>query len=147
MAITDDIKVNKEISISAEYLKFQAVRASGPGGQNVNKVATKIRLIYAVHNDASLPWEIKNRLLALPSITLNRAGNIVITSQEGRSQYENRIDALEKLKRLIKQACIKPKERKATNPTRASKENRLQSKKRHSATKKNRNARIDFDEE
>lgn len=147
MSSKEDLIINNTISIPSDCLVFQAVRASGPGGQNVNKVATKIRLIYAVHDDVSLPWEIKNRLLALPSIALNKAGNIVITSQEGRSQYDNRVDALKKLRALIRFACIPPKERKATKPTRASKEERLQVKKKNAAIKKSRNTRIDFEEE
>jgi ribosome-associated protein len=95
----------------------------------------------------NLPGEILNRLLSNPGITYDARGRIVITEQSGRSQYENKLLALKTLKAMFRKAMIKPKIRKSTMPTRASKEVRLQSKKIDGAKKKFRQQRIDTDEE
>jgi ribosome-associated protein len=141
------LNISPTFSIPEETITFKTMRASGPGGQNINKVETKIRLIYDYTLHVNLPGEILNRLLSNPGITYDAKGRIVITEQSGRSQYENKLLALKTLKAMFRKAMIKPKIRKSTMPTRASKEVRLQSKKIDGAKKKFRQQRIDTDEE
>ena len=124
----------------ADELKFEFRRASGPGGQNVNKVATAVRLRFEVRGSGSLPEDVKERLLQLAGNRVTAEGVLVIESQRYRTQERNRQDALEKLRALIARARRKPKRRKRTKPTAESRERRLGAKRRRSATKCGRSA-------
>jgi ribosome-associated protein len=130
-----------EFRIRPEEIRFDFVRASGPGGQNVNKVATAVQLRFDARNSLSLTPEIRERLLQLAGNRATDAGEILIDARRFRTQQRNREDALERLFRLLDRACIPPKIRHRTRPTWASQERRLNQKRRRSDTKHNRNAR------
>lgn len=141
------LRINDQYSIPEETLTFKTVRSSGPGGQNVNKVETKVRLIYNIFKHEDLPAAVRFRLMSFPDIKLNKDGLVMITEQRGASQYENKELAIKLLKTYIKKALIVPKIRKATIPTRVSKEDRLQTKHITGERKKTRSKRINIDEE
>jgi ribosome-associated protein len=129
------IKINQNISIDENNIKYDFVRSSGPGGQNVNKVATAVQLRYDLENSV-LPEEIKTRLLKLAGNRVNKENVLVIEAKQYRTQEKNRNDALDRLIKLIKKASVKPKKRKRTKPTKESQEKRLEEKKRRSEIKK-----------
>ena len=119
-------------------LRWTFARAGGPGGQNVNKVASKALLRWNVLASPSIGAEIKERLLVQERGRVTTEGELIITSQRYRDQERNRIDCLEKLASAIALASVRPKARKATRPTRGSREARLQEKRRRSSVKSRR---------
>jgi ribosome-associated protein len=119
-------------------IRWSFARSGGPGGQNVNKVASKAELRWDVVNSPSLPAEVKSRFLVLFGSRITVDGELIIISQRYRDQGRNREDCLAKLRAMMRQAATAPRPRKATKPTRASKLNRLRAKKRRSETKKSR---------
>ena len=133
--------VTPEISIPDEEFEWKFIRSSGPGGQNVNKVASAVQLRFLLPRNTSLPTAARNRLRRMAGQKLIDDGSILISARSERSQEQNRRDALERLAELIRAALIEPKVRKKTRPTRASKERRIESKKRRSTTKQGRGAR------
>jgi ribosome-associated protein len=128
------------LTVPDEELEFIALRASGPGGQNVNKVATAVQLRYDIRR-ASLPEPLRERLLARKDARLSREGVLVIKAQRFNSQEKNREDAKRRLLALIEAAAAIPTPRKPTRPTRASRERRMESKLRNSRIKAQRGQR------
>jgi ribosome-associated protein len=136
------IPVTPRISIDESTLSERFIHASGPGGQNVNKVASAVQLRFDAKR-AHLPFDIHARLEALAGSRLTKDGVIVITARGHRDQQRNREDARARLFDLIRAAAVAPKKRKKTKPSRASKEKRLQTKKTHSRLKQTRSKRFD----
>ncbi len=116
-------------------IRFAFIRASGPGGQNVNKLSTAVQLRFDVSGSRSLPRPVKARLQRLAGARLTKHGVIVIQADRFRSRERNRQDALFRLAALIRQAQVEPTKRRVTRPGRAAKERRLVAKKQRSATK------------
>jgi ribosome-associated protein len=133
--------VTPEVSIPDEEFEWKFIRSSGPGGQNVNKVASAVQLRFLLPRNVSLPVAARNRLRRMAGQRLLDDGSILLSARSERSQEQNRRDALERLAELIRAALIEPKIRKKTRPTRASKERRIESKKRRGTTKQGRGAR------
>ncbi len=124
--------------IPDEELEWKFIRATGPGGQNVNKVASAVQLRFHLEANASLPAAAKERLRRLAGRRLLDDGSLLIVARAERSQERNRSEALERLAALIRAALVEPKTRKRTRPTRASKQRRLDDKKRRGEAKRTR---------
>ncbi len=139
------IPVARGISIEESELVETFIRGSGPGGQNVNKVATAVQLRFDVRNSPSLPEGVKARLERLAGKRFTSGGVLVITAQRHRTQERNREDAVQRLVELIRQATEIPKPRRATKPTFGSKLRRLESKTKRGETKRTRTAKPGLD--
>lgn len=132
------IRINDRLSISESEVRMSFVRASGPGGQNVNKVSTAVELRFDAARSPSLTPEVRDRLMRLAGSRLTREGEIVIEAQSHRSQEMNRQEALARLTDMLRQAAHKPKPRKKTRPSRSARERRLEGKRRRSRAKERR---------
>ncbi len=133
--MSETIVVNDAIRVPAWAITVHASRSSGPGGQNVNKVATKIDLRVDLHGIEGLTEPARERLRRLAAHRLDAEGRLVVTSQATRSQAENLVDAREKVRALIEAALVRPKSRRPTRPTTTSREARIEGKKRRGAIK------------
>ena len=129
------IRITNQISIDESELEEIFVRASGPGGQHVNKTETAVQLRFDVRRSPSLPNDVALRLMKLAGSRMTQDGVLVLTAQNERSQKRNREEALARLVELIRQAAVRPVKRKPTKPTKASREKRLESKKHRSSIK------------
>jgi ribosome-associated protein len=132
------MQVAPDLVIDDSELEERFVRSSGPGGQNVNKVATAVQLRFDVEKSQSLSDEVRQRLRVLAGSRMTADGVLVIDSRAHRTQGENREAARARLAALLRQAAVRPKRRRRTKPTRASKEHRLSTKRNRSETKRAR---------
>jgi ribosome-associated protein len=137
------IEVTRNITLNESELQFSFIRSPGPGGQNVNKVASAALLRFDVANSPSLPVAVKTRLATLIKLTLQ--GELIIKASRFRTQERNKQDAIDRLLQLLKDAATPPKKRRETKPTFASKQKRLSTKKLLGKTKSLRNKKVNHD--
>jgi ribosome-associated protein len=139
------IRITDQISIDESELDESFVRSSGPGGQNVNKLSTAVQLRFDVRRSPSLPNDVAVRLMRLAGSRMTKDGVLVIIAQNHRTQERNRSEARERLIDLVQQAAVRPVPRRATKPTKASKQSRIESKKRRSGIKNLRQSKPGWD--
>jgi ribosome-associated protein len=139
------IRITDEIAIDEAEIEERFIRASGPGGQNVNKVATAVQLRFDVRGSRALPNDVAIRLMRLAGSRLTNDGVLVITAQRHRTQERNREDALARLVELVRGAAIPPTPRVKTRPTAAARARRLDTKRRHAGIKGMRQAKPEID--
>jgi ribosome-associated protein len=139
------IRVTDHISIDEREIEESFVRASGPGGQNVNKLATAVQLRFDVRGSPSLPAEVRARLERLAGTRMTRDGVLIIIAQRHRTQARNREDALERLVELVSRAAVAPRLRRPTRPTAAARRRRVEAKKHRAGVKRLRRAKPTLD--
>jgi ribosome-associated protein len=128
MSSFSSLRVNKQIAIPRSELRFSFVRSSGPGGQNVNKVNSKVELRWKIERSSALPNDVRERMTSRYSRRINNRGELVLTSQRYRDQGKNIDDCLTKLRDLLSAVATPPRRRKKTAPPRSARESRLRDK-------------------
>jgi len=134
------IEITPSFQLDERELQIEFTRASGPGGQNVNKVATAVQLRFDVYA-SSLPTDVKSRLIHLAGNRITSEGVLLIEAKRFRTQEQNREDAIQRFVELVRKSLVQPKQRKKTKPTPAAKEERLNEKKRRGEIKKMRQSK------
>jgi ribosome-associated protein len=129
------IRITDHIALDESELVESFIRASGPGGQNVNKLSTAVQLRFNAAHSPNLPADVRTRLAAIAGRRLTKDGVLIITAQRHRTQERNRADALERLTELIRQAAVRPVPRRPTRPPKASRRRRVDDKKRRGSIK------------
>jgi len=140
------IEITPALFINEDEIVFKYIRASGPGGQNVNKVATAAQLRFDVRSTTSLPAEVKERLKKLAGSRMTQDGILVIEAKRYRAQERNRLDATRRLVKLIQKTLVRPKRRRKTMPSAASRAKRVETKKQRGGIKRMRRPVLKFDE-
>jgi ribosome-associated protein len=135
------IRLKRGIAIDEREIDFDFIRSSGPGGQNVNKVSTAVRLRFDARGSRSLPEDVRERLIRLAGRRVGDDGFLTIHARSARTQESNRRDAVERLVELLERAVERPTPRRPTRPTAASRERRLDTKRRRGQTKQARQTR------
>lgn len=130
--------ISPDLAIADEDIEERFVRASGPGGQHVNKTSTAVQLRFDVHACAALPADVRKRLIALAGSRVSDAGVLILTAQRFRSREQNRADARERLVRLIRRACTAPRPRRPTRVPASARRRRLDDKRQRGRTKRMR---------
>ncbi len=130
------IEISSTVSINEDEIQIDFIRASGPGGQNVNKVSSAAQLRFNIRSSTSLAPDVKERLERIAGSRVTEDGILIIEAKRYRTQEQNRFDALQRLTALVRKALEKPKPRHKTRPTLASKQKRLQAKRQHSEKKR-----------
>jgi ribosome-associated protein len=139
------IRINDKLSVHENEIEWNFSRASGPGGQKVNKTASAVQLRFDIQASDSLPLEVKDRLMRLASNRVTKDGVLILDASEQRSQAANRQAAIERFVQLLQRAWRRPARRKATKPSRGANERRLRAKKRRSEKKRRRRFNPDRD--
>lgn len=132
----ESLNISRNVRIPLREFEIEMTRSSGPGGQNVNKVSSKVRLRWPVGQSSALPEDVRERLLAKQAGRITNAGELIVTSQRYRDQRRNRRDCLERLREMIQEVLAPPQQRRPTRPTHGSKRRRLEGKRQRSVTKR-----------